>query len=48
MSNKTECVFCGKEIEVMEKFNGEPSCQECYHNEENYVFGTDGEGADDE
>lgn len=43
MSEKqiTQCVVCEKEIEVMEKFNGEPMCQECYHDKENYVFGDD-------
>lgn len=43
----TECVVCGKEIQVMEKFNGEPMCQECYQEKENYVFGIDGEDADE-
>ena len=38
---KTECVVCTKEIDVMDKFNGEPHCQECYHKPENYVFGDD-------
>ena len=47
MSNKTECVVCMKEINVMDKFNGEPMCQECYHTEENYVFGNDGDDADE-
>lgn len=37
----TECVVCGKEIEVLEKFNGEMMCQECYHNPENVVFTED-------
>ena len=40
----TECVVCGNEIQLMEKFNGEPMCQECYHAEENYVFGDDVDG----
>lgn len=35
---KTECVICGKEIEVLEDFNGETMCQGCYHEEENHVF----------
>lgn len=35
---KTECVVCTKEIEVMDKYNGEPMCQECYHDKENEVF----------
>lgn len=37
----TECVVCGKEIEVLEKFNGEMMCQECYLNPENEVFTDD-------
>lgn len=36
--NKTECVVCGKEIEVLEQFNGEMMCEECYQNPENEVF----------
>lgn len=35
---KTECVVCTKEIEVLEDFNGEMMCQECYNDPENYVF----------
>ena len=35
---KTECVVCCKEVEVLEKFNGEMMCQECYHDPENEVF----------
>lgn len=35
---KTECVVCVKEIEVLECFNGEMMCEECYHNSENEVF----------
>ena len=38
MGNKTECVVCCKEIDVLEHFNGEMMCQECYHNPENEVF----------
>lgn len=38
---KTECVICTKEIEVLDEFNGEMMCQECYNDEENYVFGDD-------
>lgn len=34
----TECAVCGKEIKVLEQFNGEMMCQECYHNPENEVF----------
>lgn len=44
MTEKTECVICMKEIEVMDKFNGEPMCQGCYHAEENHVFGDDNDG----
>lgn len=33
-----ECVVCEKEIELLEKFNGEPMCKECYHALENEVF----------
>lgn len=33
-----ECVICGKEIKPLEKFNGEPMCEECYHAPENEVF----------
>lgn len=38
---KTECAICMKEIEVLEHFNGEMMCQECYHDKENHVFGDD-------
>jgi len=43
MSEKaiTQCVVCEKEIEVLEKFNGEMMCQDCYNNPDNYVFGDD-------
>lgn len=43
MSEKaiTECVVCTKEIEVLDEFNGEMMCQECYHDKNNYVFGDD-------
>lgn len=34
----TECVVCMKEIEVLDDFNGEMMCDECYHNPENEVF----------
>ena len=27
---KTECVVCCKEVEMLESFNGEMMCQECY------------------
>lgn len=39
--NKTECIVCAKEIEILEEFNGEMMCQECYHNPENEVFTND-------
>ena len=35
---KTECVICTKEIEVLEEFNGEMMCSECYNDPENFVF----------
>ncbi|WP_275411195.1 hypothetical protein [Bacillus sp. B15-48] len=38
---KTECVVCAKEIELLEKFNGEMMCQECYNAPENEVFTDD-------
>lgn len=41
---KTECVICTKEIEVLEEFNGEMMCQECYEKEENEVFEGDVNG----
>lgn len=43
MTKKTECVVCTKVIEVMDKFNGEPMCEECYNDPENYVFDNEGE-----
>lgn len=36
--NKTQCVICEKEIELMEEFNGEMMCEECYNDPENEVF----------
>jgi len=36
-----ECVVCGKEIELLEQYNGEPMCKECYHAPENEVFTDD-------
>lgn len=36
--NKTECVICTKEIEVIVNFNGEMMCEECYNDPENEVF----------
>ena len=41
MMAKTECAICMKEIDVLEQFNGEPMCEECYQDPENEVF-TDG------
>lgn len=35
---KTQCIVCEKEIEVLDEFNGEMMCQECYHKKENEVF----------
>lgn len=35
---KTECAVCMKEIEVLEDFNGEMMCEECYSDPENEVF----------
>lgn len=34
----TECVVCEKEIELLEVFNGEMMCGECYNSPENEVF----------
>lgn len=38
MINKIECSICEKEIEILDEYNGEPMCEECYHEEENEVF----------
>lgn len=35
---KTECVICTKEIEVLDNFNSEMMCEECYKEPENEVF----------
>ena len=35
---KTECVVCGKTIELLLEFNGEMMCEDCYDNPENEVF----------
>lgn len=32
---KTECAVCTKEIGVLDKFNGEILCQDCYENYRN-------------
>ena len=37
----TECVICTKEIEVLEDFNGEMMCEECYNEPGNEVFTDD-------
>lgn len=39
MKSLTECVVCGEEIEVLEEFNGEMMCQNCYNDPSNHVFG---------
>lgn len=46
MSQKemVECFVCLKEIEVKDAFNGEMMCENCYNDEENYVFGDDEDG----
>lgn len=36
--NKTECVICTKEIKIIDNYNGEMMCQECYNDPENEVF----------
>lgn len=36
--NKTECVICTKEIELLEDYNGEMMCEDCYNDPENEVF----------
>lgn len=41
---KTECVVCTKEIDVLDKFNGEMMCDDCYNNPDNHVFGDDDNG----
>lgn len=40
---ETQCVICAKEIDVLENFNGEMMCEECYHDPDNFVFVEDGE-----
>jgi len=35
---KTECAVCMIEIELLEKFNGEMMCKDCYNDLENEVF----------
>lgn len=36
--SKTQCAVCEREIEMFDKFNGEPMCHDCYHDPENEVF----------
>lgn len=36
--NITECVVCCEEVEIIEEFNGEMMCQDCYHEPDNEVF----------
>ena len=38
---KTQCVICCKEIEVLDNFNGELMCQECYDDPDNEVYDHD-------
>lgn len=39
MAEKTiECSICCTEIQHLEDFNGEPMCQDCYHDPANEVF----------
>lgn len=45
---KTECVVCTKAIEVLEDFNGEMMCQECYNDPANYVFGEETEEGEED
>lgn len=40
-SNTTECAICGKEIEILEEFNGEMMCATCYNDPANEVFTDD-------
>lgn len=37
----TECCICGQEVDNIENRNGEMMCEECYNDENNYVFGDD-------
>lgn len=41
MKSVTECAVCGKEVEVLDEFNGEMMCKDCYHEEGNHIFGDD-------
>lgn len=33
-----ECTICTKEVERLDKINGEQMCQECYEHPDNQVF----------
>jgi len=35
---KTECVVCTREIKILDSFNGEMMCEDCYTDPENEVF----------
>lgn len=34
MENTIECVVCEKEIHLLEEYNGEPMCKDCYEKEQ--------------
>lgn len=38
MQKMIECVVCMKKIPILEEYNGEMMCEECYNNPENEVF----------
>lgn len=38
---KTECVVCTTEVEILDHFNGEMMCGECYNDPKNEVFTDD-------
>lgn len=33
-----ECAVCERELEQLDKFNGEMMCEQCYTDEDNHVF----------
>lgn len=35
---KTECAVCAKDVVILEHFNGEMMCEECYVDPENQVY----------
>lgn len=37
-NDKTECSICTKEVVVLERFNGELMCEDCYRDPENQIF----------